>query len=98
MTDEIELELNEDGVLKAMLVVPVAWLTAEAIIGEMGFRDGRQIAPILKTLLAKGLIQKAKGTPAEYCLSDEMEKKVLKEWGAKENWNDPAERWLGRRK
>ena len=71
---------NDLDVLAAMSVVPIAWLTAEMIIGEMNIvGDGRKIIPALKRLLAKGLIVRAGSNPTEWRLSDEEADRVVKE-------------------
>lgn len=59
---------NDEDILTAMSVMPIAWLTAGEIFESLSvvrkwrfsiriFRgDGRTITPVLKQLLAKGLI------------------------------------------
>lgn len=84
------IKIDEDAVLAAMSVVPIAWLSAQSIAGEMGIEaDGRKVIPILKRLLAQGLIQRS-GT--EWRLSDEEAEKAIRRFEKL----TPPESWYGR--
>lgn len=89
------IEINETTVLDAMSVVPIAWLRSQDIAGEMGIEaDGRKIVPILKRLLAKGVIQQSRtGKLTEWRLTDEQADKAIRSFEAL----TPPHSWYGRK-
>lgn len=79
---------EEAEVLDAMSVIPIAWLRAGDIAGEMHIHgNGQQIIGTLKSLLAKGLVKRERwggqwGKQYWWRLSDEEEERVEKAWQA----------------
>jgi hypothetical protein len=86
---------DTEEVLKAMSVVPISWLTANEIAGEMMIDgDGRSIVPTLKKLLKEKKIIRSEPpiVPIEYCLSDAMARQAEHKFKRLK----PPHSWFGR--